>query len=126
MKNAAIKSSKSAKLKILSRRGETLTEVLVALLIACLAMAMLAGMIRTSVKIISSADGKMEDYYEAVNRLARKDTPDELSGTISLSYEDSLGGSVPIKLIPNSDDVDINYYTNSVLGETDVVSYERK
>ncbi len=128
MKNALRKSRKSAKLKILSRRGETLTEVLVALLIACLSMSMLAGMIQASIKIINSADGKMEDYYEAGNRLASKELPDDdIGGTVSFSYEDASGSSIPIKLLPAENSIAVDYYTNSVLGETKkVVSYERK
>ncbi len=127
MKDMIIKSSKSAKLKIFSRKGETLAEVLVALLIASLAVAMLAGMIQASVKIIDSAESKMQEYYVASNALALK-TPAASTGDgkVSLSYEDSSHMQVTVRLIPDSDNVDVDYFTNNKLGAIDVISYKRK
>ncbi|HPX70630.1 MAG TPA: prepilin-type N-terminal cleavage/methylation domain-containing protein [Bacillota bacterium] len=124
MKNTVRKISKAVKLKISSRRGESLTEVLVALLIASLAMAMLAGMIQASVKITGSAESKMQEYYTVSNALAIKDTDPEATyseGTIGLKYKN---GS-PVRLIPNSNSIEVFYFIKN-FSETDLLSYKRK
>ena len=51
--------------KLRSRAGETIGEVLVALLISTLALMILAGMISATSTITKSSEKKMNDYYTA-------------------------------------------------------------
>lgn len=121
MKEVAVKGAKAAKLKILSSRGETLTEVLVSLLIAGLALAMFAGMIQASVNIVSSSETKMQQYYTASNTLAKKDPleADAKGGSVSLKK-----GTTTYNLFPTYSSVPVHYFTNNKLGGIDVMSYE--
>jgi len=121
MKAAVRKGLKAAKLKILSNGGETLTEVLVSLLIAGLALAMFAGMIQASVNIADSSEAKMQEYYTANNNLALKTIPEATGGTVSLTK-----GTDIYNLFPGSSGVDVDYFVNDKLGGVEVMSYERE
>ena len=59
--------------KLRAGRGETLAEVLVALLIAALALTMLASVIAASSRMITQSKAKMKTYYEANDALAEQD-----------------------------------------------------
>ena len=49
--------------KLRSRAGESISETLVALLIASLALVMLAGMISSTVSMVSRSEKTMAEYY---------------------------------------------------------------
>lgn len=54
----------SLRAKLKSNSGESLAEVLIALLVSALALVMLASMISSSFSIIKSSRAKLKDYYE--------------------------------------------------------------
>ena len=54
---------KAIRKKLHSRRGESLTEVLISVLIAALASTLLAGMVSASVRMIQSSSAALQDYY---------------------------------------------------------------
>ena len=51
--------------KILNQIGETISETLISLLVASLALTMLAGAISSASKIITEGRQKLDRYYEA-------------------------------------------------------------
>lgn len=53
--------------KISSQRGESITEVLVAVLITALAVLVFATMVSASTRIIRSGEIKMNKYYEDIS-----------------------------------------------------------
>ena len=53
--------------KIASQRGESITEVLVAVLITSLAVLVFATMVSASTRIIRSGEKKMNKYYEDIS-----------------------------------------------------------
>ena len=61
---------KAIKRKINSRRGDSIAEVLIALLISSLALVMLASMITSSANMINSSKKKLNAYYEESAKLA--------------------------------------------------------
>ena len=69
----------SSKLK--SKAGESIAEVLIALLIAALALTMLASVITTSARIITSSKAAMNAYYQERNGL---DAGTSASGSLTL------------------------------------------
>ncbi len=88
--------------KLKSRAGETLSEVLIALLIAALALTILANMISASSKMVLDSRGSLEKYYEAQGEPA--------DSTAAVTWGDkSLSFSVTV-------------YTKK-LGNKDVFSY---
>ena len=79
--------------KLGGRKGETLAEVLIALLIAALALTMLASTIASSSKIILRSKDKMESYYDKNNEMAEMAESGTLTATIKISgSEVSLKG----------------------------------
>ncbi len=58
--------------KLRGGQGETLAEVLVALLIAALALTMLASVIATSSRMITQSKTTMKTYYDANDDLAKQ------------------------------------------------------
>lgn len=115
----------SSKLK--STAGESIAEVLIALLIAALALTMLASVISTSARIITSSKAAMNTYYEQRNELDAGTS--ELVKLAPLTLQiiktgDSSGGVVKLKegqtdsFTVNSYSIDLPVTTN-----TPVVAY---
>ena len=111
------------KRKLFSGKGETLVEVLVALLIAALAMGLLFTMLMTSGKLIQTSREDLNAYYISANQLA--EMTDSTSGSVSLG-----SGSVEIKadgfsvcLAKNQSNLPIDYYVNEFNG-TKLISYK--
>ena len=96
--------------KLKSNSGESIAEVLVALLIASFGLLLLATMITASVRLIQNGDEYMNNYYENINRI------EERSG-------DGKEGSA--KLMSQSENLcNITYYVYSY-NNKDIVSYKR-
>lgn len=91
--------------KILSKRGETLTEVLVSILIVALSAALLATMIMTATKINAGANEATEAFYQELTAAeAASGTP--ASGTV----------------IVNGKTVNVDYYR---LDEDSLTAYRK-
>ena len=97
--------------KLQARMGETISETLVALLISSLALVMLAAMINTTVRLVTTSKETMNNYYEESAGL--ESISPGLQGTVTITY-----GSMTISK-------DVVYDVNSELGQ-DVVAYKLK
>ena len=95
--------------KINSQAGETIAEVLVALLISSVALVMLAGMIASTTNLVTRSKSKMEAYYKANERLEKQDETADVSFSIQISDEDNTVISVQTVNIPG--------FKNEVLGK---------
>ena len=114
-----VSTQKLTKNKIKSQAGETIAEVLVALLISALALVMLAAMISSTYSIVRRGENKMNEYYEVNNEtLASRSSGDD--GTAS--YSSSSEGDTLLN-IPNTS---VTVYVNDKFGETRVVAYNEK
>ena len=69
-----------------SRAGETITEVLVSVLIAALGMTLLAGMISAASKMITNSKKSTETYVSAENILATQ--PDSVGTDVHVTIGD--------------------------------------
>lgn len=103
---------KQVRQKLRSQRGESLGEVLVALLVAALAITILAGAIVTAGRIITQSREAMGEYYASNNELSAH------SGT-------PTGGKVTFseKLVDGTNEATVNFYVNRKYDE--VVSYHK-
>ena len=80
------KRGSSLKRKIRSRKGDSIAEVLIALLISSLALVMLASMISSSGRMITTSQSVMEKYYAAssvMNNLNGETVPSEAGAVIT-------------------------------------------
>ena len=79
----------AARRKLKCRSGETIGEVLVALLISSLALVMLASMIQTALNLVTKSEAKMKTYYEANVELEKPTT----SSTVTIVPTGSGSGA---------------------------------
>ncbi len=107
----------SIKRKINSQTGESITETLVALLIAALALVMLAGAMSASTNIVLRSREKLKSYYDENEKdsgIVKKASKDN-SGIISISEEGVMLQSISVY-----------YFKNDVIGKMPVVSYKEE
>lgn len=102
--------------KLRTQAGETISETLVALLVAALALTMLAGAITASAHIITMSRNTLSGYYSA---------NEEANGVVKLSGSGTSGKTVKL----DSDDlttqsISIEYYQNTVFEKTPVIAYK--
>jgi len=101
-----------------SVRGESLTEVLVAILISCLAILMMATVIAASFNVNETSRKAMDKYYKDNNRIANQISGDSdtASGKGTVTMTSSDGTSVNLENNP------VNYYIDELNNEV-VVSF---
>ena len=107
--------------KLNSCRGESIGEVLVALLISALALVMLAGMISASSRMITKSKTELKEYYDA-NAALNSESSSGIDGAVSLKT--SGGTNTSVKLVPGAEQISVQYFVNSKDGR--VVSYKKK
>ena len=89
------KLNKRIKAKLQSNAGESIGEVLIALLIAALALTMLASVITTTARLIKESRTHMDDYYDASNLLASKSSGTNIAvGAVKVEIKTTSGSPV--------------------------------
>lgn len=104
---------KAIRRKLSSKLGDSIGEVLVALLISSLALMMLASMITSSTHLILNSKDKLESYYQQNNKLSSR-TGTTTASSATIKFEGEAGGY----------QVNITCYTNDKIGGKEVISYE--
>ena len=99
--------------KLRSGSGESIAEVLVALLISAAALVMLASMITASTSMIRAGDERLKDYYDANELLSKADGAPDHTGTAVLS-----SGTDGF-----SQEFSVDYYVNDDAPKGDVIAY---
>lgn len=105
--------------KITDQSGESLGEVLVALLVSSLALLMLAGVISASGKIMTQSKGKMTDYYKNSNLMVQHNSGSTGTMIATLTEEST---SSDINIVPNTSAINVTYYENKSFNNK-IVSY---
>ena len=99
--------------KLTSTAGESISETLISLLVASLALLMLAGAVSSATGMITKSRTKLEKYYESNYKL--------------VTVSDSTPGQVTIQSTGLTDQViPIQYTQNTEFGDKTVVSYIRQ
>lgn len=86
-----LKIKKAAEKKICSNAGDSIAEVLIALLIAALALVMLASMITASANMITRSKTYMNTYYTNCNTL--NSGPGDFEGNLTLTLSATNAGN---------------------------------
>ena len=110
--------------KLKSEAGESIAEVLIALLIAALALTMLASVISSSANIINNSKKKLSDYYAANEELSAEKqaaTGSKISKATDVTFTLKDKNGVAHSLSRKSSLV--TTYTNSQLSNTQVIAY---
>lgn len=95
--------------KLHNRKGESLAETLVAVLVIALALTMLAGMITATANMVNKSKSKMNEYYTENARLEQM----TVDGTLNMK----LTGDVSV-------DVTVSQTTNNTFSNKPVIAYE--
>ena len=102
-------------LKLLkSKAGESISEVLIALLISSLALVMLASMISSTNSMVGKSKSKMEEYYSQNEELENIHVSPRPTSSITISIS---GSNIQISPSP------VPYEVNSTLGSA-VYAYD--
>ena len=96
-----------------SKKGETIAEVLIALLLSSLALVMLASMISATNNMVGKSEKKMEDYYSQNERLENIHVSPRPASMITVSISGSGVAVTPT----------VPYAVNDELG-TEVYAYD--
>ncbi|MCR5294087.1 MAG: hypothetical protein K6E30_02775 [Lachnospiraceae bacterium] len=117
------------KRKLKSSSGESIVEVLVALLISALALTMLAGMVTASQRIITRSEQVLKAYYSSENALEKFDSNGAVRSVAAVKVEKTEAtGDVSIKRLKEDEDtLSVYVYTNNTeIGGRKVASYQLK
>ena len=108
--------------KLRGTRGESLTETLVATLIASLALLLLAGAVTTSTRVIDKSRKTIGSYYEEKTAIQNGTTEtSETSMTVTITQDPSTLQPGEVQL---TDSFDASYCENKVkLGKMAVGAY---
>ena len=116
---------KKMRSRLRSQNGESISEVLVAVLVSMVALTMLALMITATTKMVIRSRTKMDEYVKGSNELVEKDGA-ALNGTASfylVKEDDSL---TALRLTDTSEsNIPTRYYVNASLGNVTVISYKK-
>ena len=113
------KTKRRKSIVIFNQKGESLTETLVAILIAGLSMAMLAEMVSTSVNITDKSTRSFAAYY----------TEDQSVAAHTQGGEAALSGTAVFKsgtddFTIGNDRMNIEYYVNQEAKRNPVISFQ--
>lgn len=115
---------KKMRSRLRSQNGESISEVLVAVLVSMVALTMLALMITATTKMVIRSRTKMDEYVKGSNELVEKDGA-ALNGTASF-YLVKDETPILIRLTDTSEDaIPTRYYVNDSLGNVTVISYKK-
>ena len=106
-----------------STRGESLTEVLVAVAIGGLALIMLAMAISTASSMAAQSRAFMNDYYEANNAANANDATSIGTGPVTLTSTGE-GSAVSVPLVNTGESLRVTYSENAEAGASGVVIYD--
>ena len=108
--------------KFKDRRGESLIETLVAILIAVLSLGLLATAIAASTHMTSGSADTMRKYHNANSAVADHNEASKVSGQGTLVFKE---GTKTKYLTADHTDIKVGYYANNESGSVPVVAYER-
>ena len=91
------------KKKLLSRRGETIAEVLVAILLIMLASAAFAAMVSSASKVNAKAAAQDVKLYDALSAAEKKTASADATVSSSVTVEPSVGSNFTIGVTYYSD-----------------------
>ena len=102
--------------KLRSEAGESISETIVSVLIAALALVMLAGAVSTASHVITTSKDRLDGYYAENEKIITMsdEAVTESTHRIRISCGDETWGSVPVK-----------YYINNKFSGNPVITYKK-
>ena len=98
--------------------GETIAELLVAVVISTLGLMLLAGMINAASAMIRSGQETEERYAAGENALADRTGAVVGTGSVTIAYN-----SVSVSIASGVESIPVSYYANDAMDGSPVVAY---
>ncbi|MBQ7692603.1 MAG: hypothetical protein IJT29_03230 [Oscillospiraceae bacterium] len=118
------KHGKEILAKLRGRAGESISETLVALLVAALALVMLAGAVSSGSNVINRSRQKLRTYYDINEKITKRiSTADTHYATGSAPL--SIKSSEPMDDSLKKQSIIVQYYKNDEFADAPVVAYKR-
>ncbi|MBO4419995.1 MAG: hypothetical protein J5789_09265 [Oscillospiraceae bacterium] len=116
------------KARLRSKRGESIAEVLIALMISSMALVLLAGMITATTGIVKKSKDATNEYTGKSNQLVEKlDSECSGSGEVHFLLRNVSGALSDTKLTDSAEEsISVLYYVNESIGSVKVTSYEKR
>ena len=118
---------KKLKARLKSQSGESIAEVLVAVLLSAIGLTMLALMISATTRMVIRSKKITTDYVGSNNLLVEKgDTT--LNGKVEVLFVDPISGEQHMRLTDESSEdykIPVCYYINDNIGNVSVTSYKK-
>lgn len=95
--------------------GESISETLIALLVAALALTMLAGALSSSANIINKGRDTLKEYYDANEEIVTMRATPKTDKTVTITDGSNFTQS----------SISIKYYTNENIGNTPTIIYKK-
>lgn len=110
--------------KVLDKRGESIAEVLIALLISALALTILASMITSTKNVLDTSKKKMNEYNSHAAVLAEQTSGSSAgTGTVKMTVSGAGGTSTIWNMTGDTSTASVKYYVNREFSGTPVVAY---
>ncbi|MGF6376134.1 Tfp pilus assembly protein PilV [Clostridiales Family XIII bacterium PM5-7] len=90
--------------KLLDKKGETLAEVLVAVLVSAAGMLLLSSIIMSSVRIVDKSNASMAVMYDGATAMELKDADQLISAQISVTFDREIPKVLSIPICIYKDD----------------------
>ena len=110
--------------KVLDKRGESIAEVLIALLISALALTILASMITSTKNVLETSKRKMNDYNSHAAVLAEQSSGSNTgTGTVKMTVSGAGVTTTTWNMTGDTSTASVKYYVNPEFSGTPVVAY---
>lgn len=109
------------KRRLRSRSGESITEVLVALLVSTLGIVLLAGMINSSTIMINKSKDKIAAFVQAGVNVVEQKNDDPTPDTAEVEFKQNNADMI---LYDGDEGVKVEYFENDEAGNITVKSYK--
>jgi hypothetical protein len=119
---------KKMKARLKSQSGESIAEVLVAVMLSAIGLTMLALMISATTRMVIRSKNITSDYVGSNNQLVEKgDTT--FNGEVEVLFVDPVSGVGQYILLTDESSEDykisVRYYINNNIGNVSVTSYKK-
>ena len=112
--------------KLINNSGESIAEVLIALLVSSLALVILASMISSTQSIVSTSKEATKNYILEENRLIERGEPD-ISGSMEIKIRNNAGSWTAVKITDghSTASIPVDYYINDENSNRQVAAYKK-
>ncbi len=109
--------------KCLEKRGESIAEALIAILVAALGMLLFSTMLISSGKLMKRSNAALDNYYTGINDMEKRDSTAQ-NGTGTAVISENLFGAVSSMKTDQGQSEEIRLYQSADAGKLRVFVYD--